>query len=258
MPRIAFQGASNVRDLGGIATTDGRKVQSDQVVRADSLSRLTDADEDLLATLGVATVIDFRTTAEVEQLGTDRLPPDVSVVALPVNAGDLAGFLSVIGDVSKQRELLGDGKAGQFMRRINREFVSHDEYRQQFARALRIIADDSRRPVLFHCTAGKDRTGWMAAIVLTALGVPRETIMADYLATNEYVWPMFERQLAPLVGAGQLDLDLFKPLLVQEPDYLDASFDEVESRYGSFGEFLVRGLDFDSADLTRLRASLLS
>lgn len=258
MPRIAFQGASNVRDLGGIATTDGRKVSGDQVVRADSLSGLTDADLDLLVALGLRTVLDFRTGAEVEQLGADRLPAAVNLVSLPVNAGDLAGFLSVIGDVGKQRELLGDGKASQFMRRINREFVSDDAYRQQFARVLRIIADDDRRPLLFHCTAGKDRTGWMAAILLTALGVPRETVMADYLATNQYVWPTFERQFAPLVGAGQLDLDLFKPLLVQDPDYLDASFDEVESRYGSFGEFLVRGLDFDSADLSRLRTRLLS
>ena len=258
MPRIALQGASNVRDLGGIATADGQKVTGDQLVRADALSKLTDADVDLLADLALRTVIDFRTTAEAVALGADRLPPDVGAVALPVSAGDLERFLGIIGDVAKQREILGDGKGVQFMQRVNREFVSDDAHRQQFARALRIIADDDRRPVLFHCTAGKDRTGWMTAILLTVLGVSRETVMADYMATNDYVWPAYEKQLAPLAEAGQLDLDLFKPLLVQHPDYLDAAFDEVETEYGSFGEFLVRGLDFDSADVAGLRASLLA
>jgi protein-tyrosine phosphatase len=258
MPRIAFQGAANARDLGGIAATDGRKVAGDQLIRSDGLSGLTDADEDLLVGLGLRTVLDFRTTAEIAQLGADRLPADVDVIGLPVNAGDLAGFLAVIGDQDKQRELLGDGKGVEFMKRVNRELVSDDACRQQFARALRVIADAQHRPVLFHCTAGKDRTGWMTAIVLTALGVPRDAVMADYLATNDYVWPIFEKQLAPLAGAGQLDLELFRPLIVQHPDYLNAAFDEAETRYGSFDEFLVRGLDFDSDDLNGLRAALLS
>jgi protein-tyrosine phosphatase len=257
VPRIVLQGAVNVRDLGGIATASGRKLMPGQVFRGDSLSKLTDADLRLLAGLGPRTVIDFRSEPEITHLGADRLPPGAIAVDLPVSAGDLMRFIAAIGDVARQRELLGDGRAARFMLAMNRDFVSQDAHREQFATALRLIADDARRPVLYHCTAGKDRTGWMTALLLTALGVPRETVVADYLATNEYAWPAFEKQLRPLAALGQLDLNVFKPLLVQEPAYLDAAFDEVTVRYGTFENFLTGGLGFDTGDVERLRAALL-
>ncbi len=258
MPRIALHGAHNLRDLGGIAAASGRKLVSDQLIRGDSLSKLNDADVDLLGMLSLRTVIDFRSLAEVARLGPDRLPPDVEAVELPVNAADLDQFIGLVGHVGRQREQLGDGKAARFMERVNRDFVSNDTQRKQFAQALRLIADDARRPVLYHCTAGKDRTGWMTAILLTALDVPRETIMADYLATNDYVWPAYEKQLHPLARLHQLDLNVFKPLIVQDPAYLDAAFDEVAIRYGSFENFLADGLGFSADDTQRLRSALLA
>lgn len=256
MPHIALQGATNVRDLGGTVTSSGRKLAGGRVVRGNSLSKLTDSDLEALAGLGLRTVIDFRSLGEAEQLGPDRLPAGAVGVALPIDAGDVQAFIGLFGDLGRQRELLGDGKAAEFMRLANREFVATDAHREQFAAALRVIADESRQPVLFHCTAGKDRTGWMAAIVLTALGVPREAVMEDYLASNEYMWPAFEAQLRPLAAAGQLDMEVFEPLLKQHPSYLDSAFEEVSRRYGSFEEFLASGLSFSGEDLERLRATL--
>lgn len=256
MPHIALQGAANVRDLGGIEASSGRKVVLGRLFRADSLSKLTGPDLDVLAGLGLRTAIDFRSLAEVAQLGAGRLPPGATAVALPVDAGDVQGFIGLFGDLGRQREILGDGRAAEFMRRTNTELVSNDEHRRQFASALHMIADEARQPVLFHCTAGKDRTGWMAAIALTALGVPREAVLADYLATNEYMWPAFEAQLRPLDDAGQIDLTVFTPLLVQDPSYLNAAFDEATARYGSFEGFLANGLSFGSEDLERLRSTL--
>jgi len=258
VPRIALHGAHNLRDLGGIATKSGQQLVSDQLIRGDSLSKLTDADVDLLGMLSLRTVIDFRGLPEIARLGPDRLPPDAEAVDLPVDAADLDQFIGLVGHVGRQRELLGDGKAARFMERVNRDFVSNDTQREQFARALRLIADDARRPVLYHCTAGKDRTGWMTAILLTALDVPRETIMADYLATNDYVWPAYEKQLHPLAMLHQLDLNVFKPLLVQDPAYLNAGFDEVTIRYGTFENFLADGLGFGADDTERLRSVLLA
>ena len=262
MARIALQGAVNVRDLGGIATASGQRLVSGQLIRGDSLSRLTDADVDLLGLLSLRTVIDFRSLPEASHLGPDRLPPGADAVDLPVQAADLDHIVRHLGNIGALRELLGFGKAAEFMRRVNREFVADDTQREQFARALRLIAADDARPVLFHCTAGKDRTGWMTAVLLTTLGVPREAIMADYLATNDYIWPAYSRRLG-LLGEGaalvrQAELAVFKPLLVQDPGYLEAAFDEVKSRYGAFDDFLADGLGFGPADVSQLRSALLT
>jgi protein-tyrosine phosphatase len=259
---IALQGALNLRDLGGLPTGSGQKVSPGRVFRGDALARLTDADLAVLAAIGqdgagqrrtgLRTVIDFRSDTEVASAGPDRLPPGTGTVALPVNAGNLDAFFTA--GPAGLPALLGGGKGEEFMTGINRQFVADPALRAQFASALHLIADAGRQPVLYHCTAGKDRTGWMTAVLLTALGVSRDTVVADYLATNDYVWPAYERQLAATPDL----LELVRPVLVQSPAYLAAAFDEVDARYGTFGAFLADGLGFTAADLARLRATMLS
>jgi protein-tyrosine phosphatase len=249
---IAMHGALNVRDLGGIATRSGRKISAGRVIRSDALSELTDEDVATLAGMGLRTAIDFRSTHEVADAGSDRLPSGAAAIALPVDAANLEELFAAGPDALY--ELLGDGKGTQFMLRINRQFVTDPAHRAQFGRALHLIADSDRQPALFHCTAGKDRTGWMAAILLTALGVPRDAVMTDYLATNDYVWPAYAATLGSL---GDL-LTLVKPVLMQDPAYLDAAFAEVDARFGGFDGFLAGGLDFAPADVDRLRAGLLT
>jgi protein-tyrosine phosphatase len=246
-----MQGALNVRDLGGIATGSGSKVSAARVFRSDALSKITDEDLLTLAGMALRTAIDFRSTHEVASAGPDRLPSGATSVGLPVDAANLEELFAAGAD--KLEELLGDGKGVQFMLAINRQFVADPAHRAQFGRALHLIADADRQPVLFHCTAGKDRTGWMAAIVLTALGVPRDAVIADYLATNDYVWPAYETMLKD----DQHLLALVKPVLAQDAAYLNAAFDEVDARYSGFDGFLTDGLDFTSADVDRLRAGLL-
>jgi protein-tyrosine phosphatase len=247
-----MQGALNVRDLGGIATGSGRKVSPGRVFRSDALSNLTDEDVATLAAMALRTAIDFRSTHEVAGAGPDRLSAGAAAIALPVDAANLEELFAAGPEALN--DLIGDGKGVQFMLGINRQFVADPGHRAQFGRALHLIADTDRQPVLFHCTAGKDRTGWMAAIVLTALGVPREAVIADYLATNDYVWPAYQLMLT---GSEDL-LALVKPLLVQDPAYLDAAFAEAQQRYGDFDGFLAEGLDFGPADVERLRYGLLS
>jgi protein-tyrosine phosphatase len=257
---IALRGALNARDLGGLVTEAGRKIIPGRVFRSDALSKLAGEDLGILAGLGLHTAIDFRSTQEVTAAGPDMLPSGAAAVALPVEAGNLDEFIGVMtsGDLARQRELLGDGKAGQFMLGINRQFVADPGHRAQFGRALHLIADHGRQPVLYHCTAGKDRTGWMTAILLSALGVPRADITADYLVSNDYVWPAYRGPIQALAAAGQLaDPDLITPLLLQDPAYLDAAFGEADKRYGSFDAFLAEGLDFRAEDTLRLRNSLL-
>jgi protein-tyrosine phosphatase len=243
-----------------MATEAGQKIIPGRVFRADALSKLAGEDLNVMAGLGLHTAIDFRSTTEVASAGADMLPAGAAAVALPVDAGNLDEFIAVMtsGNLARQRAVLGDGKAEQFMLSINRQFVADPAHRAQFGRALHLIADHGRQPVLYHCTAGKDRTGWMTAILLTALGVPRADVTADYLASNDYVWPAYRGPVQALAAMGMLaDADLVTPLLRQDPRYLAAAFGEVDARYGSFEAFLIDGLDFAADDLLRLRSTLL-
>jgi protein-tyrosine phosphatase len=113
-------------------------------------------------------------------------------------------------------------------------------------------------PLLYHCTGGKDRSGWMTAIVLTALGVPRELVLRDYLLSNDFHRTGYTKLRLDLVKTGIVrDPDLLRPILELSPTYLGAAFEEADRRYSSFEEFLTRGLGVSDAMLAGLRRTLL-
>ncbi|WP_433634919.1 tyrosine-protein phosphatase [Nocardia sp. CA-120079] len=258
MGLIDLQGAINVRDLGGFRTADGRRTARGRLLRGDGLHKLTDGDVATLAELGLRTAIDFRSAEEIEHAGPDRLPDGATAIALPIAGGNLGQTLKAIRGETTADEDLGGGRAAELMREINRQFVNDPEYRAAFGRALRLISESSGGASLFHCSAGKDRTGWMTAIVLTALGVPRDEVTADYLATNDYVWPTYEAWLTRSTESGVIaDPQPIRELLRQHPSYIDAAFEEASKRYGSFDRFLSEGLEFDDTDRRRLRYVLL-
>ncbi|MFI7524089.1 tyrosine-protein phosphatase [Nocardia salmonicida] len=260
MSLIELQGAINVRDLGGFVAADGRSVRPGRLLRGDSLHKLTDADVARLTELGVRTVIDFRSPEEIEGAGPDRSPVGAWQVELPVAGGNLGLTSAALRGVSSgQQADMGGGRATDLMREINRHFVSWSEYRAAFSRALHIIAAPDSGPTLFHCSAGKDRTGWMAAIVLTTVGVPRAEVIADYLATNRYVGASYEAWLVRATEEGIItDPDSIRALLFQDQSYLEAAFDEVELRYGSFERFLSEGLGFGFDERDALCTNLLA
>ncbi|MFI8951027.1 tyrosine-protein phosphatase [Streptomyces sp. NPDC053750] len=258
---IALQGAVNVRDLGGYRTEKGRQVRYGQVFRADGLGRLTDADVSKLAALDLRTVVDFRVPLEVRHDGADRLPEGVTAVSRPVNDLGLYGRTTeVIGskDPVRQQEELGDGKAEQMMRSIYRTFVTDADSRRRFAALVRDIARHKRTPLLYHCTSGKDRTGWMSFLLLRAVGVPAETAEKDYLLSNEFRSEADRRTREALKQAGHLqNPDLLIPLQEVREDYLEAAVDQAEEDYGSLRGYLTDGLGLDAPTLAQLRARLL-
>ncbi|HZE37278.1 MAG TPA: tyrosine-protein phosphatase [Stackebrandtia sp.] len=256
---IRLDGSPNLRDLGGHLADDGRKVAYGQLFRSGELSRLSDADLDVVGALKLRTVLDFRIPAEQLAAGVDRLPEGLTPVALPVGGGSLERYYALARspDPATLHRTLGDGQARRGMLDIYRCFVAGTAERAQFATALRTIAAAPRLPLLFHCTAGKDRTGWMSAIVLRLLGVPREDILADYMLSNEYFGPVARKQLAALSSAD-IDAELFAPLVVQHADYLAAAFDEADARFGDFASFVHKGLDVDAATVANLRDTLLT
>ena len=257
---VVLDGAVNVRDIGGYRSVHGLGVTRGRLFRGDSLSQLTPADTARLDQLGLRTVIDFRTPGEVLLGGPDRLPYGIECAHLPVSGGDLESVYDLIasGDHERQRAELGDGRAASFMAQLNRAFVTDTRQRLAFGAALRLVCASGRLPLLYHCTSGKDRSGWMTAIVLTALGVPRELVLRDYLLSNDLHRTGYTKLRFDLVKTGMVrDPELLRPILEQSATYLGAAFEEADRRYGSFSTFLTRGLDVSDGMLAELRHGLL-
>jgi protein-tyrosine phosphatase len=257
---VALDGAVNVRDIGGYRSVGGPEVVRGRLFRGDSLSQLTSADTERLDRLGLRTVVDFRTSGEVLLGGDDHLPFAVEYAHLPVSGGDLGAIYELIasGDHERQQRELGAGRAASFMVGMNRGFVADARQREAFGAALRLLCSPGRLPLLYHCTGGKDRAGWMTAIVLTALGVPRELVLRDYLLSNDFHRTGYQKLRLDLVKTGIVtDPELIRPVLELSPTYLGAAFEEADRQYGSFGRFLAYGLEVSEAMLTGLRRGLL-
>jgi protein-tyrosine phosphatase len=144
------------------------------------------------------------------------------------------------------------------MEAIYRWFVSSPVATEAFTRAVREVAEPGNLPLLYHCSAGKDRTGWLSVILLTALGVDDDSIRADYLRTNDLADGVNESIMgAMLVRRPSLDLEAIRPVLEARGSYLDAAYDEVRTRYGDMDSYLRDALGIDDAVRTGLRERLL-
>ncbi|MEW2585076.1 tyrosine-protein phosphatase [Streptomyces virginiae] len=259
--QIVLQGAVNVRDLGGHRTWTGGQVRQGLVYRSDALSKLTDADVTTVSGLGLTKVIDFRIPMEVQYDGADRLPAGLAPTARPVSDlglyGTLVGAIGS-GDPVKQEQMLGGGRAEAYMRDIYRTFVTSPENRAQFAATLREIADGRQGPVLYHCTSGKDRTGWMSYVLLRALAVPEDAAERDYLASNTFRAAYDAKVRAGLKQSGRMqNPDLLIPLQEVRQDYLDSATAQLEADYGSFYGYLTQGLGLDLRTLAKLQTKLV-
>lgn len=261
---LGLERATNARDVGGYRTADGRRVRRGLVYRADALSRLSDADLVRVGELGLACVVDFRHLVEIRSGGADLMPatPPGRLVSLPLFDPEHDVFLTVSAVLTGTVDSVGlarfaDGGGEAAMRDIYRWFVSSPMGREGFAATLRLIAEPGGLPLLYHCTAGKDRTGWASAVLLTALGVDRATVTADYLRTNHLMQPENTARLLTQRGRVPDALGIL-PLLEARADYLDAAFDEADRRHGSFDGYLREGLGLDDSVLDRLRAALLT
>ena len=233
---LGFAGASNFRDLGGYAGTGGLPVRWRRLFRSDHLAALTPQDAAALRALDVARAFDFRGMAERAAVPYEL--PGVAQHALPIEPTV----------VQRLKDLLDAGQAVspthtvELMQHTYRAFV-HDNaarFGTLFAHLL-----DSDAPLVFHCTAGKDRTGFAAALILLALGVPRELVMQDYLLTNDYYrMPVFEQARVPP--------EVLNVLWRVQAEFLDAALHAVEQDYGGVDSYLSRELGVRGPERRRL------
>jgi protein-tyrosine phosphatase len=254
---LGLVGAPNARDLGGLSVADGRTVKSGLVFRAPALGRLTDPDVAALGALGLTDLLDLRHGSEIEIEPPDRLPAGPQVAHIPIFDPAHPVFIHVAALLSgRDPGEYGPGGSPAAMLAIYRWFVTAPAARAAFATALRRIAAASG-PLLYHCSAGKDRTGWLSALLLGALGADRAIITEDYLLTNEVGAERMEKLVGVLNDRKGVPPERMRPLLHAAPEYLDAAFAQVEADYGTLDRFLDEGLGLGGDELAALRARLL-
>ena len=238
---LKLLGASNFRDLGGYAAANGRPVRWRRLFRSDHLAALTPQDLAVLSKLGLARAYDLRGDAERTALPYEL--PGVAVHTLPIEPTVLQALKDLLE--SGQRVTVQDTVG--LMQQTYRAFV-HDNAARFAALFAHLLESDT--PLVFHCTAGKDRTGFAAAMILLALGVPRPVVMQDYLLTNElFQMPRTSGNLAP-----QEVLDV---LWRVQADFLDAALHAVQADYGGIDLYLEKALGVGSAQRKRLAALYL-
>ncbi len=245
----------NLRDMGGYKTTDGATVARGLVYRSNQLYNIGASDMLLLAKLNLKNDFDLRTAPE-RNAKPDELPVGVNNVWLDVMAGNPtagpANLIGLLSDPKKANAELGNGKVEDMFKVAYRQFISLPSAQKAFRELFLSLGDKNQLPALFHCTTGKDRTGWAAAALLTLLGVPIETVKKDYLRSNEYILPMYENLIKQFVAAGGSPSIPEATLGVKE-EYLNAAFDEMQTKYGSIKNYFSEGLGITVDQQTALR-----
>jgi len=256
---VPLSGQPNFRDLGGYASRDGRRVKWGLVYRSGELSQLGEDDVRKLGELGIKTVVDFRSPEEVTARGQGRLPKGATLRPMPIASSDMFKKLIpslLAGDFSKVPAGLLDN--------VNRHLVR--DFSTQYGGLLRALSDPASRPLVFHCTQGKDRAGFGAAMVLSALGVPWDTVLEDYLLSNHYRKAENDKMLGMIRSfaanqAGEEGEEIayqrVEGLLYVKTQNLQTAHAEIVERHGSIERYLVDGLGCSREGLEQLRDELL-
>ena len=238
MTSFQLSGAPNFRDLGGYATISGRTVRRHRLFRSDHLGALDAADlETVAGTLGHSLrVFDLRGVQERETAGCAI--PGATVHSLPIEPT----IVQKLGELIAAGRQLTEDDTVALMQDTYRGFVRGNTPR--FAALFTHLLDPHEAPVVFHCTAGKDRTGFAAALLLRALDVPQDIVMHDYLYTNE--------RLAGRLHPGTLPTHVASVLWSVRPEFLHAAFDAVQRDFGSLDGYLREGLGLGGPERERL------
>ena len=250
--RLGMRGTPNFRDFGGYRTADGRRVKWGYLFRSGQLSALSEEDVALLEALQLDLVCDFRRTEE-QSSDPSRLPASrpPRIASLPIVPGSNSRFFEEAEGHIGDRQAMYD-----FMVEINRDFAQAQT--QTYARMFEEILSIEDARFLVHCAAGKDRTGFAAAIILLALGVPRDVVMADYLLTRRFFAPGREiDRLRTKYQMEHLDAEAILPMLEVHEAYLARALDTIEADYPSLQAYLEDALGVDDEAVGELRRRYL-
>ncbi len=234
-------GASNFRDLGGYPARNGSRIRWRQIFRSNHLGHLTDSDIEVVRGLGVRSAFDFR--GSVERAEALCGLAEITVHSLPVEPTVVAALRAIAASGTP----LSTVHATEVMRDSYRNYVQQNT--QRFRTLFEHLLED-RAPLVIHCTAGKDRTGFACALILHTLGVPDPVISEDYLLTNRF----YRRD--PSSGSDLPD-DVKQVLGSVQASFLGAAFEAIDAHYGDLENYLRDGLGLGAAERAKLEARYL-
>ncbi|MCM1988337.1 tyrosine-protein phosphatase [Oceanirhabdus seepicola] len=254
---IPFKGTSNFRDIGGYKTKDGRRVKWNTFYRSDELAGLTEEDMEYLKSLGIKTILDYRSKGEV------NAKPDPLIEGIEnLNISGMKSLdnsdvnFDLISLMKESKSLKDLGKPEEFLKKGYIEMVFENE---ALKKLMEYIEYPDKMPIIQHCTAGKDRTGIGSALILLALGVSEETIIEDYLLTNVYRSNSNE-VLINSIGNLLKDEDskeIFKAFMEVKKEYMECALNTIKERYGSIDEYLEKEYGINQEKRARLQQNYL-
>jgi len=248
--QLPLEKTYNFRDVGGYPTEDKRRMRWGLIYRSAHLSELSDQDHVALRRIGIKLVCDFRTREEA-QAQPDRLPQDGSIeyLHMPIAHGkfDPAEALEKIkqGDISW---LTDDFMPNNYVKQI-------DNFAGLWKQFFEHLMKPEKRPLVFHCTAGKDRTGVCAALILLSAGVPESTVIADHALSNTYNAAVIARIKKKLEEFG-IDPEAMHDYLTAPRNAMEAVLTHLKKNFGSAKQYLIEKAGIDSDDLERLRMEI--
>jgi len=218
----------NFRSLEGILTISGRRFGKNLVYRSGSLNKLSSPDVRKLEEIGLAMIIDFRSDREVEAYPSDIIPTVKQTLRIIIadDARDRAMEFLDRNDAKGMEEVLV---------KDYRRMIRNDS--GKFAEFFRVLEQASDFPLVYHCAAGKDRTGIATVLLLAALGVDRHTVIKDYFLSNERLKNMIDNLIKKLSGTGR-NGEIIRPMMEVRPEYLQAAFDEINTSFGGMDNYL--------------------
>lgn len=248
-PLAAVDGSFNFRDIGGHETNNGALVRRGRIYRSGMMVHLTEEGCAQVAGLGVRAIVDFRTTRERDEAPT-RWQAMGTVDYWFREYDDSGGDIGRL--MGRSNFTAGEARDAMFASYKVLALEQADAYRELFHRIAR-----GHLPMVFNCTAGKDRTGVATALLFTLLGVPRATILHDYALTNEALAADAARLLQRGVFKKWRDDENFVPLVRADPEYLSVMFETVEKGHGTVDDFIEHELGVDHRDANAIRNEML-
>jgi protein-tyrosine phosphatase len=250
---ISLDGAVNLRDFGGYTTADGRDVRRGRLFRSGTLTHLSEDGRRAFEALDVRLICDLR---RIDEAAAEPTPFPLDVprrLEIPIDPGSAIAMRGRLGSdrLSLQERI-------DFMVAINRELAR--DHADDYARMFEGLLELEDGGFLVHCAAGKDRTGFACALILHALGVPEQTVLEDYLLTNDfmdYEGYVLPRLVARFEPDGVPDRESVMALAGVRPEYLRAAYQAIEAEFEGVELYIERMVGLDAAARERLRARLL-
>ena len=237
---ITLSGQPNFRDLGGYKTENGKKLKTGLIYRSGTLAKLTDDDVDKIKALNIKTVVNLLDEEERQKYGEDKLPEGVKNIFLPIT-----GQNNEAAAVLKARQT-GDFSdvPVDFNYKIHALLI--EDGKEAYSELFKLLTNPDNYPIVFHCSHGVHRTGTAAALILSALDVPWETVSEDYLLSNEYRKEESEKRIKTLntlaenFGVNDLEQNEgnIKAFYILKAKYIDGTKTAIEKKYNSFNNYL--------------------